>query len=196
MEQIRLFPTLLTLSAAGLVGLALSEGYSPVAYPDPVKGEKVPTVCFGETNGVKMSDAYSPQECLKRLNKTVNLYESEIKACIKKPLYQAEYDAYVNLAYNVGPDTFCNSTIVTRLNRGDYYGACAGILLFYRAGKEDCRTSKKCGGLWKRRQELLMQCLSNQTAEAPEAPASKPAKPESKPASAASTASTSSEDAQ
>lgn len=196
MEQIRLTPTLLSLSAVGLVGLALSEGYSPVAYPDPVKGEKVPTVCYGETNGVKMGDAYSPQECLKRLNKTVNLYESEIKACIKKPLYQTEYDAYVNLAYNIGSDAFCKSTIVTRLNRGDYYGACAGILLFYRAGKEDCRTSKKCGGLWKRRQELLMQCLSNQTAEAPEAPASKPAKPASKPASAASTASTSSEDAQ
>lgn len=189
MEQIRLFPTLLSLSAVGLVGIALSEGFSPTAYPDPVKGDKVPTVCYGETNGVKMGDAYSPQECLKRLNKTVNLYESDIKACIKKPLYQAEYDAYVNLAYNIGSDAFCQSSIVTRLNRGDYYGACAGILLFYRAGKEDCRTSKKCGGLWKRRQELLMQCLSNQTAETPDAPKSTNLgllKPASKPASTAS----------
>lgn len=196
MEQIRLLPTVLSLSAVGLVGIALSEGFSQTAYPDPVKGVQVPTVCYGETSGVKMGDTYSPQECLKRLNTSIKRYESEIKSCVKVPLYQAEYDAYTDLAYNIGGDKFCQSSIVARLNKGDYYGACAGILLFYRAGKEDCRTSKKCGGLWKRRQELLLQCLSNQTAEAPEATASKPAKPASKPANTASTASTSSEDAQ
>lgn len=37
----------LAFSAAGLVGLAVSEGYTAKAVPDPVKGTTVPTIGFG-----------------------------------------------------------------------------------------------------------------------------------------------------
>ncbi len=154
----------LVLSAAGLVGIAVDEGYTSKAVPDPVKGKAVPTMGFGTTGGVKMGDSITPPKALARALADVQKYEGALKTCVAVPLHQHEYDAYINLAYNIGSTAFCSSTLVKRLNAGDYTGACNAILMWKRVGDVDCSKPGNgvCGGLWARRQRLRLQCLGQE----------------------------------
>lgn len=124
----------LSLSAAGLVGLVGWEGYRDHAYI-PVKGD-VPTIGFGTTDGVKMGDTITPPVALGRALRDVQKFEGALRQCVTVPLAQHEYDAYVSLAYNIGPSAFCGSTLVRKLNAGDYAGACAEISRWNRSGGE------------------------------------------------------------
>lgn len=151
----------LVLSAAGLVGIAVNEGYSDKAYPDPVLGAKVPTIGFGTTGGVKMGDTTTPVKALQRKLSDIKAYEGAVKQCVRVPLHQYEYDAFIDLAYNIGPTAFCSSTLVKRLNAQDYAGACDAILQWRRVGSADCSVpgNKTCPGLWARRQLARKQCM-------------------------------------
>ncbi|WP_413879021.1 glycoside hydrolase family protein [Candidatus Aalborgicola defluviihabitans] len=86
----------LALSAAGLVGIAVNEGYNGHAYPDPVLGTKVPTIGFGTTGGVHMGDTTTPVKALQRKLSDVQAFEGAIKQCVRVPLHQYEYDAFIN----------------------------------------------------------------------------------------------------
>jgi lysozyme len=141
----------LTLSASALVGIAVHEGYRGEAYI-PVKGDK-PTLGFGTTDGVKPGDTIEPVQALVRKLADVQRFEGALKQCVRVPLHQYEYDAFLSLAYNIGPGAFCGSTLVRRLNAGDYAGACAEILRWDRFRGEPLR------GLTLRRQAENRQCL-------------------------------------
>ena len=118
----------LACSAVALVGLALNEGYTAHAVR-PVPGD-VATVGFGTTTGVRMGDATTPPKALARMLVDVQKYEGAIKQCVAVPLTQGEYDAYVDLTYNIGATAFCGSTIVKRLTVRDYAGACESIMVW------------------------------------------------------------------
>lgn len=160
MSKARIAIAAITLSAAGFVGILNREGFSPVAYPDPVHGTKVPTLGFGSTENVKMGDTITPVQAVNRTLREVRVFENSLKGCITAPLHQYEFDAYMELAHNIGPGAFCKSTIVKRLNAGDYAGACDAILLFKYAGKQDCSApgNRVCPGLWKDRLRVNAKC--------------------------------------
>lgn len=149
----------LFLSASALVGIALHEGYKPDAYI-PTKGD-VPTIGFGTTGGVKIGDKTTPERALVRLLDDASRFEKAVKTCAPVPMYQREFDSYVSFTYNVGPNNFCNSTLVKLLKAGDYDGACKQLLRWtYYQGK-DCKlqeNKKLCGGLVERRQREYEQC--------------------------------------
>ncbi len=151
MNKVRIAISALALSASALVGIAVHEGYSPVAYR-PVPGD-VPTIGFGTTDGVKMGDRTDPVQALTRKLADVQRFEGALKQCVRVPLHQHEYDAYLSLAYNIGSGAFCSSTLVRRLNAGDYVGACAEILRWDRFQGQPLR------GLTLRRQAEHRQCL-------------------------------------
>ncbi len=115
----------LMLSAAGLIGLTSYEGFSDQAYI-PVPGD-VPTIGFGSTSGVSMGDKITVTDALVRLRRDVGVAESAIARCVTVTLTQGEYDAYTSFAFNIGADAFCSSTLVKKLNAGDYPGACAEL---------------------------------------------------------------------
>lgn len=140
----------LTLSASALVGILMHEGYSDKAYA-PVKGD-VPTIGFGTTGGVKMGDTIKPPQAVARALVDVQKFEGALKQCVKVPLHQYEYDAYVSLSYNIGSKAFCGSTLVKKLNAGDYAGACQQVLRW------DKFNGKPLAGLTKRRQAEYEQC--------------------------------------
>lgn len=118
----RLAVAALSLSAAGLVGIANWEGFSDHAYI-PVAGD-VPTLGFGSTEGVKMGDTITVPKAIERLYRDTEKAESAIGRCVKVPLSQGEFDAFTSFAFNVGTEAFCSSTLVKKLNSGDYEGAC------------------------------------------------------------------------
>jgi lysozyme len=161
-EVSRVLIAALGLSAAGLVGLAVDEGYRDKAYPDPVHGTKVPTIGFGTTGGVKMGDTTTPVKALQRKLTDLQEMEGAVKRCVNVPLHQHEYDAYLNFSYNIGTTKFCGSTLVKKLNAGDYAGACREMARWTYAGATNCalpENRSKCGGLVVRRQKLVAQCL-------------------------------------
>lgn len=121
---------MLAASAALIATIAGFEGFRSKAYI-PVPGD-VETIGYGTTAGVKMGDTVTKAEALVLLRKDVAGFEGAIKRCVKVPLYQYEYDAYTSLAYNIGARAFCGSTLVRKLNAGDYTGACAQILRWDR----------------------------------------------------------------
>ena len=121
----RLAVSALSLSAAGLIGLTQWEGFSEEAYI-PVAGD-VPTIGFGSTEGVKMGDTITVSKAIERLHRDTGKAESAIGRCVKVPLAQHEFDAFTSFAFNVGAEAFCTSTLVKKLNAGDYSGACAEL---------------------------------------------------------------------
>ena len=179
MESSRIAIAALALSATGLVYIAQREGYSEQAYPDPVHGTKVPTAGFGTTGpDVKMGSTLPPVRALIRLRADASEKEIALKRCFGDvKLFQREWDAYVGLGYNTGTAPVCKnndrtgpSTIVRRLQAGDYPGACDAILLYDRAGpvnKPQDRCShpdnRTCRGVWADRQRLRAMCLGEPT---------------------------------
>ena len=138
----------LVLSGAGLVSIALHEGFRDRAYDD---GVGVQTIGFGTTEGVKPGDRITVERALIRLAGDVSEHEVELRRCLGNvPLFQHEWDAYVSWAYNVG--VRCNSTLVTKLKAGDYAGACAELSRWVYAG------GRVMNGLVKRRAEERARC--------------------------------------
>ena len=147
----------LVLSAAGLVGIVVHEGYTDRAVV-PVPGD-VPTIGFGTTEGVKIGDKTTPPVALERALRDVTKFEGAVKRCVHVPLTQDEYDVYVDQAYNVGASAFCNSTMVNKLNAEDYAGACAEFDRWYKFQGKDCRNrANKCYGLVERRAQSRAKC--------------------------------------
>lgn len=147
----------LSLSAAGLVSIALHEGYTDRAV-QPLPGDK-PTIGFGTTEGVKMGDRITPPQALARALADVQKFEGALKQCVRVPMHQHEYDAFLSFSYNVGSSAFCNSTMARKLNAGDYPGACAEFSRWTFFQGKDCRDpAHRCGGLVQRRAEERAKC--------------------------------------
>ena len=146
----------LTITAAGVGGIAVSEGFRDTAYR-PLPTDKV-TIGYGSTNyadgsAVKPGDKITREEANKLLKNKLSLFERGLKSCVKVPLAQYEYEAFVSLEYNIGVGAFCGSTLVKRLNQYDYKGACQEILKWNKFQGHPLQ------GLTNRRQQEYKQCL-------------------------------------
>jgi lysozyme len=141
---------MLSASAVALVGLAVHEGYRESAYLDIVG---VPTIGYGTTEGVRLGDRTDPIKALERALSDMQKFEGAIKQCVRVPLYQHEYDAFLSLSYNIGSGAFCRSTLVRKLNAREYKYACDEILRWNKAGGKVVR------GLVIRREKEHKQCL-------------------------------------
>lgn len=151
----RIAPLLLTLSAAGLVGIAGYEGFRDRAYRDSVD---VATIGYGTTrredgSPVQLGDTITPERALMRLADEADAHAQAVVRCAPVPMHQREFDAFVSLTYNVGASAFCRSTAARKLREGDYAGACAEILRWTYAGGRELR------GLVIRRQREYAQCM-------------------------------------
>jgi lysozyme len=158
----------LAVGSAAYVG---REGWETTAYPDPVHGAKVPTYCAGVTGGgVKVGDKFTEEECLRRTMIARVEHIVPILPCVRDDIpvtpRTADYlGVMANMSANVGngrekpPSGFLGSTMCREMKAGNYRKACDGILLWWRAGGLDCRTDRRCRGLWLDRQKAHAACL-------------------------------------
>lgn len=144
-----------TKKKAGWAAIALTvvagfEGLRQYAYLDPVG---IPTICFGETKGVKMGDKATLEQCKGMLLDSLYEAHESVSRCVKVPMTESREAALVSFTYNVGGSAFCSSTLVRKLNVGDTVGACNELL----------RWNKSKGivlpGLVNRRAEERKLCL-------------------------------------
>jgi lysozyme len=147
-----------SIATAGVVSLIASfEGFSTSAYI-PVKGD-VPTIGYGQTyyadgQRVMLGDVITEQIARQQLAELVKRdFIEQVARCVSVPLTQGEFSAYVSLAYNIGTTAFCGSTLVKKLNAGDYTGACSQILRWNKSGGRVLR------GLQNRRFEEYKLCM-------------------------------------
>lgn len=111
--------------------IAPAEGLRRVAYNDPVG---IPTICFGETRGVKLGDRATTEQCKEMLADRVERdFIPGVERCINRPLPEKRKAAFVSLAYNIGVDAFCKSSVQRLYNIGDIVGSCNAILLYVKA---------------------------------------------------------------
>ena len=141
-------PTDLMAAAIALVGTW--EGVRTVAYRDIVG---IPTVCFGETRGVKMGDAYTLEQCQVMLGDGLKEFSAGVDKCLKVNTPDLTYVAIVSWAYNVGLGAACKSTLMRKANAGDLLGACNQLPRWNRAGGKVVR------GLTRRRADEKAMCI-------------------------------------
>lgn len=155
-NKFRVAIAIATVSAAGFVGIVNREGYTEVASA-PVKGD-VPTNGFGSTGpDVHLGDKTTPVKAVNRAMRDIGKASAGVQGCVTVAVSQGEFDAYTSLAYNIGVEAFCYSTLVRKLNAGDYDGACREILRW------DKFRGKPLLGLTIRRGAEYQQCKGNPT---------------------------------
>lgn len=140
------------IAAAAIALVGAWEGLRTVAYRDVVG---IPTVCFGETRGVKMGDRYTVEECKAMLGDALVEFEQGIRKCLANPdmIPAKPYVSFLSLSYNIGQRAFCNSTVARKANAGDIKGACNAIPAWNKAG------GRVVKGLVNRRAEERELCL-------------------------------------
>lgn len=117
--------------------IAKWEGLETTAYRDIVG---VPTVCYGETRGVKMGDTYTKEQCMDMLKVAVGEYYRKIEPCMtNKNIPVGVQASILELAYNVGTGAACKSTMMKLANQGKYKEACRELDKWVKAGGQTVR---------------------------------------------------------
>jgi len=89
----------------------------------------VPTVCYGETLGVRTGSKYTPEQCKQMLGDRIEKdFGPGVDKCIHHTLPPNRKATYVSFAYNVGTSAFCSSSIARLENAGDPAGACDALM--------------------------------------------------------------------
>lgn len=126
------------------------EGLRQAAYNDPVG---IPTICFGETKGVKIGQRATVEECKAMLAESLEIANQGVTLCIHAPMPDTRRAAVVSFTYNVGAGALCKSSVARRLNAGDVVGGCDALLLYTKA------RGIELPGLVRRRGEERKLCL-------------------------------------
>ena len=104
------------------------EGLRLVAYLDSVG---VWTIGYGDTGpDVVKGLVITKEQAENRLRKRLVEFEGYINRAVKVKLTQNQFDALVSLVYNIGPTNFNTSTLLKKLNAGDYAGAADQFLVW------------------------------------------------------------------
>lgn len=126
------------------------EGLRTVAYRDPVG---IPTVCFGETKGVRLGQSFTVDECKGMLLDSLEIAYDAVENCTPVAMPDERKAALVSFAYNVGGANYCGSTLARKLKAGDVVGACNELPRWNRA------KGIVLPGLTKRREAERELCL-------------------------------------
>lgn len=135
-------------SEKGIALIKEFEGCKLTAYQDSVG---VWTIGYGWTQPVDGKPIRAgmtiKQETAERLLKTgLVSYESDVSRLVKVGLNQGKFDALVSFTYNLGARSLSTSTLLRKLNAGDYAGAADEFLRWNKAG------GKVLNGLTRRRE--------------------------------------------
>lgn len=139
--------------------LALFEGYRQVDYYDPYGG--VDTACFGHTETAAAGAVRELTGCEDLLIADVRERQAMVLRNTSVPLNDNQLAALTSFVYNVGEQAYKESTLLRKLNAGDYEGACRELPRWVYA------KGVKLGGLVKRRAEEMRLCLSPPLFHAP-----------------------------
>lgn len=100
------------------------EGFRDRAYLDT---DGTPVIGYGLSQiagkSVQLGDSISPAKADAVLKDHLQQLQTKIKSVVKVPLSDRQLSALTSLAFNVGFESFARSTLVKKINAGDYTGA-------------------------------------------------------------------------
>lgn len=118
-------------SDAGIDLIKEFEGFEPKPYKCPAG---VWTIGYGFTKGVTQNTRpITEEQATKRLIEELESYEAAVLDCVDVDLEQHEFDALVSFCYNLGTHSLRTSTLLRKLNAGDYEGAADEFLRWNKA---------------------------------------------------------------
>lgn len=126
------------------------EGEKNLAYQDIVG---VWTICSGETRNVYRGMYKTDSECEELTRNAVQKFSDGIDNLVIVPMTPQYHAALTSWSYNVGLGAAANSTLIRKLNQGDYKGACEQLKLWNKAGGQTVR------GLVNRRDDEYQMCI-------------------------------------
>jgi len=135
---------------AGVALIKKFEGLRLDAYADPAHGWAVPTIGYGHTaaagaptvtRGMKITEA----EAEAILRRDLGQYERAVTEAVTVPLTGNQFGALVGFTFNLGAGDLRGSTLLRKLNAGDYSGAADEFARWNKAG------GKVLAGLTRRR---------------------------------------------
>lgn len=140
------------MGAVGVSSLKEHEGKRNKAYLDPVG---IPTICYGHTGpDVRMGMSLSDKQCEELLIKDLWVHDRAMHRCVKIEMTRGQHDAVLDTFFNVGPGKMCKSTLVRKLNAGDFSGA------YREFPKWKYAAGKALPGLVRRRKDAQEMFLS------------------------------------
>jgi lysozyme len=145
------------LAAVGLSGaLAGSyliypfEGQVNHVYADPIN---LLTVCVGHVNNtLRMGQTFTDEQCLETLVKDITKHDKQLMGVVKVPMNDFQHAAFLSFVFNVGIVKFSNSTMLGKLNAGNYKASCDELIKWRYAG------GKVLKGLERRREMETQMC--------------------------------------
>ena len=158
-------PAGMSLSQSGLNHIKGHEGLRTTAYRDPVG---ILTIGYGHTGAdVKPGQKITEAQAEALLRKDVAWAENAVRKHVKVPLTQGQFDALTSFTFNCGAGALQKSTLLKKLNAGDYAGAQAEFGKWVRGG------GRVLPGLVRRRDEEA-QMFGNRGPQGGTAPAPAP----------------------
>ncbi|MFN3073196.1 lysozyme [Acinetobacter sp. TY2] len=124
------------VSTEGVALICSFEGLKLKAYDD---GVGVWTIGFGTTiypNGIKVKkgDACTEAQAKTYMAHDLKKFESAVNSAVTVPINQNQFDALVSLTYNIGTGAFKESTLLKKLNIGDYKAAATQFAVWNKGG--------------------------------------------------------------
>lgn len=118
------------ISSKGLDLLKVLEGLSLTAY-QCIAG--VWTIGYGHTKTAKPGMVITEEVADELLREDVRDSEFDVNRLVEVHLTQSQFDALVCFTYNLGAHNLKSSTLLKKLNAGDYYGAANQFPLWVRS---------------------------------------------------------------
>lgn len=122
----------MNVSDEGLELIKRFEGCRLTAYQDSVG---IWTIGYGHTGPLVVEgQTITEQEADGLLRHDARIAENCVAKLVTVPLTQNEFDALCSFVFNLGCGNFRNSTLLRKLNAGDYDGAAAEFKRWDKAG--------------------------------------------------------------
>ena len=96
------------------------EGLRLRAYDD---GVGIPTIGYGHTKSVALGMTITEEQAVQFLREDLHSAERDIDRLVTVHLCQHQFDALGSLVFNIGGTAFRDSTLLRKLNAGDYASA-------------------------------------------------------------------------
>ncbi len=146
-------------SSRGIDLIKEFEGFRAEAYRDPVG---IWTIGYGFTRGVEPGDRMTQRQADERLQAELAAYEDGVERATEGKVTQAQFDALVSFAWNVGIKGMAGSSVIKAHKRGDHQAAARAFALWNKAG------GKVWPGLTRRRAAEAALYLSDAPADMPQ----------------------------
>lgn len=119
------------MSQEGIDFLKRRETFSATKYPDAAG------FSIGYGHFIKLGEVFPASITMERgeqlLRADIATAERAVNSGVKVAVTQAQFDALVSLAYNIGADAFLRSTLLRLLNARDYEGAAAQFAVWNKS---------------------------------------------------------------